>query len=49
MEPHHSYAVIRLHGQDVRLRNPRGGEGAEVSVALPQFRQRFAAVIQSSG
>jgi len=49
VEAAHSYTVLGFAGGQVRLRDPRGGEHAVVSLSQEQFQQYFAAIIQATG
>ncbi len=49
VEPAHSYTVLGFAGGQIRLRDPRGGEHAVVSLNQEQFQQYFAAIIQATG
>jgi len=45
--PNHAYTVLNRSRAAVRLRNPQGGSGAEVSFTMEEFRSIFRAVLQA--
>ena len=45
----HAYAVLRLRQSRVMLRNPWGGNGAEISLTIAQLLANFQAIWQAQG